>query len=195
MRRLNEIIIHTTATTKNWMAGTSVDAKIAEITRWHVEDRGWKDIGYHFVIDRNGAVGKGRPITEIGAHVSGHNLTSIGIALVGGYGGEPNDKFSIHYTFQQQNALIKLINELQMKYGSMSISGHNEYANKACPCFNVKAWLAQPEVASRLGTISPPEETTTPVTPTEGKNTDWYRWRLAEIRDMAQKALEDGNKP
>jgi N-acetylmuramoyl-L-alanine amidase len=77
MRRLTEIIVHCTATRegKNYT--------VEDIRRWHKE-RGFSDIGYHFVIYLDGSVHEGRPIEKVGAHCSGHNATTIGIAYVGG---------------------------------------------------------------------------------------------------------------
>lgn len=141
MRNINEIIVHTTATKPYWMDNFSTEAKVAEIRRWHVEDNGWSDIGYHYVIDRDGTVGVGRPIERKGAHVRGHNDNSIGIALIGGFGGSANDAFSDHYTEQQDYALRNLIKTLDMRFlGNLKITGHNQYANKACPCFHVPSW-------------------------------------------------------
>ena len=69
MREIDEIIIHATATNPSWMADKPVDDVVAEIRRWHVEERKWSDIGYHAVIHRDGAVGYGRPVERTGAHV------------------------------------------------------------------------------------------------------------------------------
>ena len=55
-----EIILHCADTRPDWMAGQSLADKVAEIRRWHVQQRGWRDIGYHWVIDRDGAVAPGR---------------------------------------------------------------------------------------------------------------------------------------
>ena len=68
------------------MSGLPVSEKVAEIQRWHVQQRGWRDIGYRLVIDRNGKVAPGRPETEIRRHVEGHNRGTMGICLLGGYG-------------------------------------------------------------------------------------------------------------
>ena len=77
MRRIDEIIIHCTATKE----GVDVDAKT--IDKWH-KQRGWKGIGYHYVIKLDGTVEKGRKDEEIGAHCTNHNAHSIGIVYVGG---------------------------------------------------------------------------------------------------------------
>ena len=71
MRAVNEIIIHCTATRANWMEGRPVADVVAELTRWHVEDNGWSDCGYHYVITRAGEVGTARPVERSGAHCRG----------------------------------------------------------------------------------------------------------------------------
>ena len=118
--------------------------KVAEIRRWHVSERGWKDIGYHFLIDRDGKVAPGRPVEKEGAHVMGHNTGTIGIALFGGHGSAETDAFAQNFTPEQDAALRKLIADLRRQYPIISkISGHNEYAAKACPGFNVPAWYGK----------------------------------------------------
>ena len=144
MRPLGEIIIHCTATRPEWWAGKSLGQKVAEIRRWHVAERGWKDIGYHFLIDRDGKVAPGRPVEKEGAHVMGHNTGTIGIALFGGHGSAETDAFAKNFTPEQDVALRKLIADLRRQYPIISkISGHNEYAAKACPGFNVPAWYGK----------------------------------------------------
>lgn len=134
---VTEVCLHTTATTKSWMHGYTVEEKAAEIRRWHVEERGWRDIGYHYVIDRDGSVAKGRSSWEIGAGVAGHNNGVIHIALVGGHGGASTDSFFDHYTSAQELALRALLREISKQTPLTLISGHNDYAAKACPCFKV----------------------------------------------------------
>lgn len=143
MRALNEIIIHCTATRPQWMADRHIAEKVAEIRRWHVEDRKWNDIGYHFVIDRDGKVAPGRPLETVGAHVAGRNTGTIGIALIGGHGSAKNDQFDEHFTLEQDRALRGLIVDLKNRYPSIKkVTGHNQYAAKACPGFGVPAWYA-----------------------------------------------------
>lgn len=142
MRPLTGIIVHCTATRPGWMAGKSIDAKIAEVRRWHTEDRGWSDIGYHFLIDRDGTVGTGRPIERVGAHTQGHNAGTIGISLFGGWDSASTDKFLENFTLGQEEALLHLIADLRQKYGRLTLAGHNNFASKACPGFNVGQWFA-----------------------------------------------------
>ena len=131
MRSIKSIIIHCAATPEG------KDFTVADIDRWH-KKRGWKGIGYHYVVYRDGSVHEGRPIAQIGAHTVGHNAESIGICYIGGLdaAGKPKDT----RTPQQKKALVKLVEELRQKYNisKQHIYGHSEFAAKACPCFNVK---------------------------------------------------------
>ena len=143
MRHIDEIVIHCTATNPSWYADKDADDVVKEIRRWHVTERKWSDIGYHFIVHRNGQIRAGRPITRSGAHTRGHNKSTIGIALVGGRGGCADDVFMDNYTVDQARELQGLIEGLQQEFPTIStISGHNDYATKACPCFDVGQWVA-----------------------------------------------------
>ena len=127
MREIDKIILHCTATAEG--REVSVD----EITRWHKE-QGYAAIGYHYVVSLDGKVYPGRGEHRIGAHCLGHNASSIGVVYVGGLtkSGKPKDT----RTPAQKKALLSLLRELRVKYPKASIHGHNEYSNKACPCFD-----------------------------------------------------------
>ena len=144
MRPLDEIIIHCTATRPEWWELRSTADKIAEVRRWHVEERGWRDIGYHFLIDRNGYTVAGRPLDQVGSHTKGKNTGTIGIALFGGHGAAADDKFGDHFTPDQDQSLRALLVRLMRQYpGIRTVSGHNHYAKKACPGFSVPSWYAK----------------------------------------------------
>lgn len=142
MRKIKGIIIHCTATQAGWWSGKSTKDKVDEIDRWH-RDRRFSEIGYHFLIDRDGTVAKGRSIERDGAHVAGHNKGTIGISLFGGHGSSADDKFADNFTSAQDTALHGLIDDLQITYGPVPVTGHNEYAAKACPGFRVAGWLKE----------------------------------------------------
>lgn len=129
-RTINEIIVHCTASPE----GRNLD--VAAIRRMHIKDRGWSDIGYHYVVYLDGSVHEGRPVNISGAHCTGHNTHSIGVVYVGGLAknGQPKDT----RTAAQKEGLLKLLKELKRMYPKATIHGHREYANKACPCFD--AW-------------------------------------------------------
>lgn len=137
MRPIDSIIIHCSATPE----GKHFTA--ADIRRWH-KAQGWSDIGYHYVILLDGTVQKGRPISQPGAHCKGMNARSIGICYIGGLsadGKTPKDT----RTTAQKAAMHALVERLAAQYGLTAdqIHGHNEFAAKACPSFNVRreAWL------------------------------------------------------
>ena len=128
-RIITEIIIHCTAT-EYCMPVTQKD-----LFKWHVVERGFKDIGYHFVIDQSGCIIICRPLGVPGAHCKDHNRHSIGICYVGGLkDGFPTDTRSIC----QKETMHKLIKDLCNSFPITKITGHNEYSNKSCPCFDAK---------------------------------------------------------
>lgn len=139
MRTINKIIIHAAYTPPGQ------DIGVAEIRRWHVEGNGWSDIGYHYVIRRNGVVEEGRPLEQAGAHVAGHNHDSIGICLVGGeLAGAGPQTPDCNYTAAQWAALEALVGYFAKRFPDAVIRGHRDYdSSKACPCFDVEAWWAQ----------------------------------------------------
>ena len=141
MRPIAEIIIHCSATQPQWMEGKPINEPIKEIDRWH-RNRGFREIGYHYVIDRRGNVGLGRPVSSTGAHVKGHNTGTIGVCLLGGHGSASTDKFHDNFTPEQDKALRGFLKDMRKEFPTISkFSGHNEYANKACPGFRVEPWL------------------------------------------------------
>ncbi|GHV57111.1 N-acetylmuramoyl-L-alanine amidase [Deltaproteobacteria bacterium] len=135
MRKITEIVIHCSATKAN------VDIGAKDIRQWHVQGNGWRDIGYHYVIRRDGTVEPGRPIEQPGAHVQGHNANSIGICLVGGL--DPNMNPAANYTDAQWATLRAKVLELKATFPGAAVKGHRDFSgvNKACPCFAVSTWL------------------------------------------------------
>jgi N-acetylmuramoyl-L-alanine amidase len=137
MRDIKEIIIHCSATRE----GRNFTA--ADIDQWH-KDRGYQKIGYHFVILLSGKVERGRELWEVGAHALKHNAYSIGICYIGGCDSQMKPKDT--RTPEQTVCLIKLLNELKVKFPNAKIIGHNELSNKACPSFDVQEWLKTVEI-------------------------------------------------
>ena len=129
MRQINKIIVHCSATREG--ENYTVDT----IRSWHVDGRGWSDIGYHFYIDLYGEIHKGRDIAKIGAHTKGYNRNSIGICYCGGVetdGKTPKDT----RTPEQKEGLLHVLKTLKAMYPAAIIYSHNEFANKACPSFD-----------------------------------------------------------
>jgi len=130
MRYIKKIIIHCSATPEGR------DIKTETIKDWHVNDNGWSDIGYHYVIELDGTAVKGRPVERSGAHTKGHNSDSIGICYVGGV--DKNMQPKDTRTVEQMVAMDELIFNLIVKYDIQYVHGHNEFSSKACPSFDVK---------------------------------------------------------
>lgn len=115
-----------------------MDIGASEIRRWHVDGNGWADIGYHYVIRRDGTVEKGRPLSRAGAHAQGHNHDSIGICLVGGV--DANGQAAFNFTRAQLRALEGRINEFTDSIPGLQIIGHRDVGNTDCPSFDVRRW-------------------------------------------------------
>lgn len=133
-RTITEIIIHCTAT-KEFQ-----DIKAVDVDRWH-KQLGWKCIGYNYLIDLDGTIENGRDINMTGAHTVGHNTHSIGVCYVGGL--DENGKAKDTRTPEQKLALQTLIVNLKRMFPNAKIYGHRQFANKACPCFDVPAWCKE----------------------------------------------------
>ena len=130
-RRIDEIIIHCTATPEGR------ECTVNEIRLWH-KARGFSDIGYHYLVHLNGDVDLGRDVDISGAHCTGHNAHSIGVCYVGGCGKDgktPKDT----RTQEQKAALANLLMDLRKLYPWAKIRGHRDFANKACPSFDATA--------------------------------------------------------
>lgn len=138
---VEEVVVHCSATPASWYAGKTAAEKVAEIRRWHVQDRKWRDIGYHWIVDRDGTVLPGRAETVIGAGVEGHNRGVIHVCLIGGGGSSATDAFERNFTAAQGSALRKVLASIRLRTPVRRVSGHNEWAAKACPGFNVPKWL------------------------------------------------------
>lgn len=140
MRKINEIILHCAATPEG------KDFTVGQIKQWHLA-RGFNDIGYHYVIYRDGSIHAGRNIEVAGAHTTGHNSNSIGICYIGGCdasGKHPKDT----RTSEQRFALFKLVRNLMKQYNLNinQIKGHCEYANKACPSCDMNKYRQEQNI-------------------------------------------------
>ena len=141
MREIKYIVLHCSATKE----GQRVT--VEQIDKWH-KARGFRKIGYHYLIMLDGEICKGRDLAEIGAHVAGSNANSIGICYVGGLdaAGKPKDT----RTEQQKAAMFYLLQQLREQFPKAQILGHRDFSPdrngngiiepwegmKACPCFD-----------------------------------------------------------
>ena len=133
-RQINNIILHCADTPSD------MDIDVTDIRRWHVDERGWRDVGYHYVVTLNGTVQIGREEGRIGAHCRGYNRDSIGICVVGGRDKETNKPADTR-TKLQKESLTKLLGWLKDKYPEAVVYGHTDFDdNKTCPNFSVEEY-------------------------------------------------------
>ena len=129
-RNIKEIIVHCSATPEG------KDYTTAQIKQWHLQ-RGFSDIGYHYIIYRDGSIHTGRAESVSGAHCTGHNTISIGVCYIGGMD-SANKNPKDTRTDAQKASLLKLLKELKLKYPKAKIYPHYKFANKACPSFDAE---------------------------------------------------------
>ena len=133
MRRVTLLIIHCSAVRPGQRSSAQ------DIVGWH-RAKGWKMIGYHYVVRRDGTVENGRSVEAVGAHCTGHNQHSVGIVYEGGLDedGRPADT----RTPAQKQALRRLLEKLKRDYPQALVVGHNVFSTKPCPCFDAVAEYA-----------------------------------------------------
>ncbi len=129
-RAIDEIIVHCAATPE----GKYFDVR--DVTAWH-KQRGWGRCGYHFIVLLDGTIQEGCPVGQEGIHTKRHNKGTIGISYIGGV--SKDGKVAKDTRNKAQRAgLIGLVMALKAKHGiAKPVSGHNQYAQKACPSFSV----------------------------------------------------------
>lgn len=144
------LVVHASATQPRlWNYGA------AEINAAHLK-RGWIEIGYHFVIKRNGGLEFGRDLNKRGAHVLGHNHHAWGICLIGGVSNATGEAEN-NYTPLQFQTLRGVLRSLSKMAPNAEIVGHRDFSPdrdgdgviepwewlKECPCFDVRAWVKE----------------------------------------------------
>ncbi|MBV8040085.1 N-acetylmuramoyl-L-alanine amidase [Bacteroides sp. AN502] len=130
MRTITLIILHCSATREGQSFG------FEDCRRDHIRHRGFRDIGYHYYITRDGTVHRGRPLELVGAHCRNHNRHSIGICYEGGLDAEGRAKDT--RTEAQKVSLSALVGELKERFPQALVVGHRELdPGKECPCFEV----------------------------------------------------------
>lgn len=131
MRSITLLVIHCSATPQ----GVSLSFENCRYD--HIFHRGFRDIGYHFYITRDGHIHCGRPMEKIGAHCQNHNHYSIGICYEGGLTarGQPADT----RTPEQKASLLALLRQLKQVFPRALIVGHHDLNPiKQCPCFDAE---------------------------------------------------------
>jgi N-acetylmuramoyl-L-alanine amidase len=135
------IVIHCAATK------ASMDIGYEEIRKWHVDQNGWDDVGYHFIIRRDGKVEIGRPAGFQGAHAPAVNSRSIAICLIGGMADDngPENNFTLEQFFSLKDTIEMVLK----KYPHIKeIVGHSDVQeNKPnCPGFPLREWLHKEDI-------------------------------------------------
>ena len=129
-RDVKYLVLHCTA--------TQPEASIASIQNYWKNNLGWKNPGYHYIIDRFGNVVNLLPIELVSNGVQGYNSQTINISYVGGIdkSGKPKDT----RTEAQKQSILKLLKGLRVKFPKAKIQGHRDFPNvkKACPSFDAK---------------------------------------------------------
>ncbi|MCK9543700.1 MAG: N-acetylmuramoyl-L-alanine amidase [Novosphingobium sp.] len=131
---ITHIVVHYSATYPE------DNTTIADIDRMH-KARGWKGVGYHWFIRRDGTVERGRPENELGAHVGGQNSRKIGVCWAGGVQKKTGPNVGVNnMSPQQERALIAVIRDIHTRWPSAQVVGHKDLANTQCPGFDVPSW-------------------------------------------------------
>ncbi len=129
MRKITLIIIHCSATPE----GRNLDFETCRHD--HIHHRGFKDIGYHFYITRDGGIHRGRSLERIGAHCKNHNRHSVGICYEGAC--LPAAYPRTHGHWNRKATLLALLRELRAVLPEAIIVGHRDLNPlKGCPCFD-----------------------------------------------------------
>ena len=133
--KITKIIVHNTASDRD-------TTKFETIRKWHLE-KGWADIGYHYVITGDGKMHLGRPETAMGAHAVGHNSNTLGVCVTGNFDlQKPLDK--------QIHTLVQVLAALCRRHGLQAddIIGHRDVNATSCPGKNMYARL--PEIREKV---------------------------------------------
>lgn len=124
----------------------TTDVTTQDIRLRHMR-RGYRDIGYHFVIERDGTVVPCRPLTRAGWHAAGYNRHSIGICLIGGRKGQ-TERAEDNFSDAQKDSLWTLLCQLHGENPDAEIRGHRDMPGARalagmCPSMDVGAWLKE----------------------------------------------------
>lgn len=134
MREIRFIVIHCTATRQ--------DATVTSIRRYW-KSLGWKNPGYHYLIEASGTVHILQPHSGIANGVAGYNAHALHVSYIGGVdvSGKPVD----NRTEAQRKKMLELVKRLRAEYPRAKVLGHRDFPDvrKACPSFDVAAWLKE----------------------------------------------------
>lgn len=194
MSRITHVVMHYSAT----YADQNVQPE--EIRRWHLA-RGWRDIGYHYVITADGRRHAGRqPETAAGAHVAGRNSGTIGICVTGGLTRATGPDTGVDTRNREQIAAqIALTREILARHPGARVVGHRDLGATQCPAYDAAAWWASvtggataAPAAAPAAAASPPPG---PGTPTVSYPLTRRGSRGAAVRSLQQALAAQGFRP
>ena len=136
-RKINLIVVHCSATRVN------KNFTVEQLEACH-KARGFKGIGYHFYIRKDGTMTQHRKLLEVGAHARPYNRCSIGICYEGGL--DEQGKPCNTMTTEQETRLIDLFRNLKILFPKAKIVGHRDLPGttpKECPCLDAGSWAAR----------------------------------------------------
>jgi hypothetical protein len=135
---LTTIIVHHSA--------LPIDQGPLEIQALHMDKAGYADIGYHFVVDRDGTLFEGRPLQTRGAHTEGFNTGTVGIVLLGNFE-------NITPTTAQLRTLNQLIRFLKNRYQITHLAGHQDFNPEITVCPGETLYSMLPEISERADLV------------------------------------------
>jgi len=130
IRAFDFLVVHHSA--------SPTDTSVAAIRDWHL-DRGFDDIGYHFIFDRFGIKHPGRPLPIAGAHTKGYNTRSIGVCLIG-----DNTRTDRLWSQDQVGSLQRFFHGCQLIFPGIEVVGHRDLVDTLCPGLDVRKLILGP---------------------------------------------------
>ncbi len=136
MARITRITVHHTAEIAGMQERGDADLVLG-IQNFHRNTRGWADIGYHWVIGRDGKVYEGRKLHVQGAHAgASNNIENLGISVIGDFSAALPPPAALR-------TLTLFLRAQQKRYGipSTEVFGHREFKATACPGDALFGWV------------------------------------------------------
>ena len=145
MRPIHTLVWHCTASRE------TSSQSIADVRRFHMQVNKWRDVGYHLLVRRDGSVELGRPESQVGAHVAGHNMGTLGYAYEGGLDATGRAKDT--RTAAQKATMLRLTEQAIARHRLRRVTGHRDLSpdlngdgiispsewTKQCPCFDASS--------------------------------------------------------
>lgn len=125
----NRITVHHTVTPND--DSMSMPARMRQIQSYHMDTRGWCDVGYHFLVGQDGRVYQGRPERKVGAHAASANTNNAGVSYIGDYS-------SVAPSQAMLDAGARILRSLSQSYGitlnRTQVKGHRQVGTTSTSC-------------------------------------------------------------